>query len=67
MGYEMYRLLASKRAFPAKPKKTKKPAEPEVIDVDEEDNNKVLMSGRTAKGNSLNLGLEIDFSIFVLF
>ncbi|KAK6176105.1 hypothetical protein SNE40_014453 [Patella caerulea] len=44
MGYEMYRLLSSKRSFPAKPKRSKKTMEPEIIDVDEEDKNKSLMT-----------------------
>ncbi|ESO97098.1 hypothetical protein LOTGIDRAFT_143498 [Lottia gigantea] len=44
MGYEMYRLLSSKKTFATKPKKSKKISlEPEIIDVDEEDKNKSLM------------------------
>ena len=48
MGYEMYRLLTSKKAQPPK-KKSKKDAKketaPEVIDVEEEDKNKELALG----------------------
>lgn len=50
MGYEMYRLLSSRRAYTPKPKKKKKKVETskdikqEVIDVDEEDKNKNLMT-----------------------
>ncbi|XP_012938191.1 uncharacterized protein LOC101863187 isoform X2 [Aplysia californica] len=44
MGYEMFRLLSSKRTAPSKAKsRAKKPAQPEVIDVEEEDKNKSLM------------------------
>jgi hypothetical protein len=50
MGYEMYRLLSSRRAYIPKPKKKKKkdPSKEttEVIDVDEEDTNKNLMTGK---------------------
>ena len=51
MGYEMYRLLSSRRMYTPKPKKKKKKAveggkdQLEVIDVDEEDKNKNLMTG----------------------
>ena len=50
MGYEMYRLLSTRRAYTPKPKKKKKKADSskdqhEVIDVDEEDKNKNLMTG----------------------
>ncbi|CAL1535806.1 unnamed protein product, partial [Lymnaea stagnalis] len=44
MGYEMFRLLSSKKVAPTKAKsRSKKPAQPEVIDVEEEDKNKSLM------------------------
>jgi hypothetical protein len=53
MGYEMYRLLSSRRAYIPKPKKKKKkdPSKEttEVIDVDEEDTNKNLMTGKGGK------------------
>ena len=46
MGYEMFRLLSSKRAQPSKAKsRSKGPVKPEVIDVEEEDKNKSLMIG----------------------
>ena len=50
MGYEMYRLLSSRRTYTPKPKKKKKKNDSgkeqhEVIDVDEEDKNKNLMTG----------------------
>ena len=49
VGYEMYRLLASRRTYTPKPKKKKKKTEdtkdPDVIDVDEEDKTKSLMTG----------------------
>lgn len=48
MGYEMYRLLSSRKGHMAdvKVKKPKKPsASPVVIDVDEEDKNKELLVG----------------------
>ncbi|XP_076468714.1 uncharacterized protein LOC143299416 [Babylonia areolata] len=48
MGYEMYRLLSSRRSYtPKNKKKKKKPEEKkdgDVIDVDEEDKNKSLMT-----------------------
>ncbi|CAG5131189.1 unnamed protein product [Candidula unifasciata] len=44
IGYEMFRLLSSKKVAPSKPKsRAKKAAHPEVIDVEEEDKNKGLM------------------------
>ncbi|KAH9492981.1 hypothetical protein Btru_022815 [Bulinus truncatus] len=43
MGYEMFRLLSSKKVAPSKSKRSKKPVQPEVIDVEEEDKNKSLM------------------------
>ncbi|XP_059177576.1 helicase ARIP4-like isoform X2 [Physella acuta] len=44
MGYEMFRLLSSKKVAPSKAKsRSKKPVKPEVIDVEEEDKNKTLM------------------------
>lgn len=49
MGYEMYRLLSSRKGHMAdvKVKKPKKPyASPVVIDVDEEDKNKELLVGK---------------------
>ena len=53
MGYEMYRLLSSRRAFPIKPKKSKKKTtEPEVIDVEEEDMNKTLMIGGSSRSET---------------
>lgn len=46
MGYEMFRLLSSKKVAPSKAKsRSKKPVKPEVIDVEEEDKNKTLMIG----------------------
>lgn len=48
MGYEMYRLLTSKRAYAPKKKSkkdAKKDAVPEIIDVEEEDKNKELALG----------------------
>lgn len=48
LGYEMFRMLSSKRVAPAKKAKSKTsktPAQPEVIDVEEEDKNKSLMTG----------------------
>ena len=51
LGYEMYRLLSCCRPYTPKPKKRKKkvyqtsPNKEEVIDVDEEDKNKDLMTG----------------------
>lgn len=42
----MFRLLSSKKVAPSKPKsRSKKVAQPEVIDVEEEDKNKGLMIG----------------------
>ncbi|KAM6976876.1 helicase ARIP4-like [Aplochiton taeniatus] len=45
MGYEMYRLLSLKKSFVAgrKKKKSKKPAGPVVIDLDEEDRQQELL------------------------
>ena len=48
LGYEMYRLLTSKRTITFRPKRKKKKGAngaPEVIDLDEEDRNKELMNG----------------------
>ena len=62
MGYEMYRLLSSRRMYTPKPKKKKKKAvdgskdQLEVIDVDEEDKNKNLMTGL----------YHFDFMVFCL-
>ena len=46
MGYEMYRLLSSRRGHIAKPKRSKK-GETLVIDVEEEDKNRGLLTGST--------------------
>ncbi len=44
MGYEMYRLLTSKRVHSyGRSRKSKKP---EVIDIEEEERNKELLSGK---------------------
>uniref|UniRef100_A0A2C9JT34 Helicase ARIP4 n=1 Tax=Biomphalaria glabrata TaxID=6526 RepID=A0A2C9JT34_BIOGL len=43
MGYEMFRLLSSKKVAPSKAKSRSKKTAPEVIDVEEEDKNKSLM------------------------
>ena len=43
IGYEMFRLLSSKKAAPSKAKSRSKKTE--VIDVEEEDKNKSLMIG----------------------
>ncbi|KAL3852710.1 hypothetical protein ACJMK2_016328 [Sinanodonta woodiana] len=45
IGYEMYRLLASKKAHLKKPRRTKKSPDDDIIDVDEEDKNKSLLVG----------------------
>uniref|UniRef100_A0A665T7T1 Helicase ARIP4-like n=1 Tax=Echeneis naucrates TaxID=173247 RepID=A0A665T7T1_ECHNA len=46
MGYEMYRLLSLKKSFVAgRKKKSKKPAGPVVIDLDEEDRQQELLKG----------------------
>ncbi|XP_072506540.1 helicase ARIP4 isoform X1 [Notamacropus eugenii] len=46
MGYEMYRLLSLKKSFATgRKKKTKKPACPVIIDLDEEDRQQELMKG----------------------
>ncbi|KAK5602837.1 hypothetical protein CRENBAI_025110 [Crenichthys baileyi] len=46
MGYEMYRLLSMKKSFVmGKKRKTKKPAGPVIIDLDEEDRQQELMKG----------------------
>ena len=61
MGYEMYRLLTSRRVLAYRPKtrkkrsdakekdkdKEKKDGKPEVIDLDEEDRNKELMASKS--------------------
>ncbi|XP_041047100.1 helicase ARIP4 [Carcharodon carcharias] len=46
MGYEMYRLLSLKKSFvTGRRKKTKKPAGPVIIDLDEEDRQQELLKG----------------------
>ncbi|XP_056130107.1 helicase ARIP4 [Lampris incognitus] len=46
MGYEMYRLLSLKKSFVmSKKRKSKKPAGPIIIDLDEEDRQQELMKG----------------------
>lgn len=46
MGYEMYRLLSLKKSFvTGRKRKTKKPAGPVIIDLDEEDRQQELMKG----------------------
>uniref|UniRef100_A0A7N8YGM8 RAD54 like 2 n=1 Tax=Mastacembelus armatus TaxID=205130 RepID=A0A7N8YGM8_9TELE len=46
MGYEMYRLLSMKKHFvTGKKRKSKKPAGPIIIDLDEEDRQQELMKG----------------------
>ncbi|XP_062258370.1 helicase ARIP4 isoform X2 [Platichthys flesus] len=46
MGYEMYRLLSMKKSFvTGKKRKSKKPAGPIIIDLDEEDRQQELMKG----------------------
>ncbi|CAG5980738.1 unnamed protein product [Menidia menidia] len=46
MGYEMYRLLSMKKSFVmGKKRKSKKPAGPVIIDLDEEDRQQELMKG----------------------
>ncbi|KAM7402161.1 hypothetical protein PAMP_017426 [Pampus punctatissimus] len=46
MGYEMYRLLSMKKSFvTGKKRKSKKPAGPIIIDLDEEDKQQELMKG----------------------
>lgn len=57
MGYEMYRLLSSKRGHIPKPKRRrKKTFEPEVIDVEEEDRNKDML---TSLLKNLRLNIEL--------
>ncbi|KAA8593426.1 hypothetical protein FQN60_009542, partial [Etheostoma spectabile] len=47
MGYEMYRLLSMKKSFVmGKKRKSKKPAGPIIIDLDEEDRQQELMKAR---------------------
>lgn len=47
MGYEMYRLLSMKKSFVmGKKRKSKKPAGPIIIDLDEEDRQQELMRGQ---------------------
>lgn len=47
MGYEMYRLLSMKKSFVmGKKRKSKKPAGPIIIDLDEEDRQQELMKGQ---------------------
>lgn len=51
MGYEMYRLLSLKKNFVAgRKKKSKKPAGPVVIDLDEEDRQQELLKGGSDEG-----------------
>ena len=46
MGYEMYRLLSMKKSFVVcRKRKSKKPAGPVIIDLDEEDRREELMKG----------------------
>ncbi|XP_029906513.1 helicase ARIP4 isoform X2 [Myripristis murdjan] len=46
MGYEMYRLLSMKKSFVmGRKRKSKKPAGPIIIDLDEEDRQQELMKG----------------------
>uniref|UniRef100_H3B8E5 RAD54 like 2 n=1 Tax=Latimeria chalumnae TaxID=7897 RepID=H3B8E5_LATCH len=46
LGYEMYRLLSLKKSFVAgRKKKSKKPAGPVIIDLDEEDRQQELLNG----------------------
>lgn len=56
MGYEMYRLLSMKKSFVmGKKRKSKKPAGPIIIDLDEEDRQQELMKGQQqplVKGHS---------------
>lgn len=47
MGYEMYRLLSLKKNFvSSRKRKSKKPAGPIIIDLDEEDRQQELMQGK---------------------
>ena len=47
MGYEMYRLLSMKKTFVmGRKRKSKKPAGPIIIDLDEEDRQQELMKGQ---------------------
>ncbi|CAG5116066.1 unnamed protein product [Candidula unifasciata] len=43
IGYEMFRLLSSKKAAPSRAKNRSRKAKQEVIDIEEEDKNKSLM------------------------
>ena len=45
MGYEMYRLLCSRRVAPSRSRKSKKSGEPLIIDIDEEERNKDFLTG----------------------
>ena len=48
MGYEMYRLLSMKKTFVmGRKRKSKKPAGPIIIDLDEEDRQQELMKGQS--------------------
>lgn len=59
MGYEMYRLLSLKKSFATgRKKKSKKPAAPVIIDLDEEDRQQELL-----KGPSDTLGLWVFLSM----
>lgn len=47
MGYEMYRLLSLKKSFvTGRKKKSTKPHEPVIIDVEKEDHQQQLMKGQ---------------------
>lgn len=53
MGYEMYRLLSLKKSFvTGRKRKSKKPAGPIIIDLDEEDRQQELMKGVVLTGCS---------------
>ena len=45
MGYEMFRLLSSKKATMTKSRSRSKVKKPEVIDIDEEEKHKSLLIG----------------------
>ena len=45
MGYEMFRLLSSKKATMTKSRSRSKVKKPEVIDVEEEEKHKSLLIG----------------------
>ena len=57
MGYEMYRLLTSKRVMSySRPRKSKKV---EVIDIEEEEKTKELLQGK----NEYKLNIEVKISV----